>query len=1630
MFLNSLLSPNNMANPSSQWLGPTDVKSYYGPAPVFGKKKPEDEEPKAAPPKAAAETEKKLVVAPPVFGATRQSTSQGALMDTSGAQLNPEVAKEAEWQAHLKDVEKEMKMEKLTGFKKGENPFDNEHSPAILPSAMRFIRDKKLSMLKEHPELADTMDGKRIGMALAESIVETIEGAADVVLYPVDKLTSMAGLPTTNRLVNQVRVKDGQTEIPERAFSTNLPDENGENPGKLKSFWNGMREFFVGKTMKTYELAVMPDGPEKDKAWEAYSFQLLSDIAAAGTIGMTRKLEKKLGITFEGDNVIYDGQTVDKLSPAEAKAVNAAGLPGTMIGSMAIYSRVSPYLAGGMKAMSPAIAKAYAAHPYITNALLTNAAEEAFEATIRKATGQQYTLNDTFNGMLAGGIFETGKLSMGGYKPDIEAGRVILNDAAKELTTQLKRTPSTLEIMDAVSAVKYPGTDMTFSDIHTQMARSVMGENRLVGLKQEGRPGIETPSTPPSRFGPSAQKWQRFPVADGKGELVTKEGVVYRAMDASEFQLSQKSGVFTPSKPEADGMEGRKYFDADPDAARNLGGMTKGNGGGNTVLVRVKATDLPDIHRDPHVAGNEGKMITSIFTTKEVNAKGAEYSVDGGKSWKPMVESPGTIEGATAVRSVFGEARLAGKKGPKTPDMSGRPQPEGDAPKITDQELIAGLTPKQKVAFDGGTKAEQARALEHLRLKKDLETNDAYLGKKSDDMDTPLDQFSTQGKADAAVAAEILKKGGTIEEAAAARALPKTPDEAQATLDSVKMVDAPVARLAGRVKQTFRTDKFNIDGAGQAKLKQVQQALGMEVREVRNWEEVEAAARELGRDPIKLLQRVQNNRQLTDAEVEALRQTTQASSDFLSKKYDMIADAEAKGDYQAVKDIEAKAEVYERILDSSVRKLIGGGTELGRGVAIYRKIAAQKFDDPTYWYKEAMSHLGDNRRTVRVDGKKVSVEGGKMPAELRTAIDSLMKNKDALGMSYLMAHLKESNNWEKGVTLWKAGLLTSPTTHLANIGGNTTMMTLETVKDIPATIADTLLTGAKKGINRVFGTSLDESRTKMLTTRMLTQQAAGMYEGAKKGAKFFRTGQNMEIVADKWDIPKQVNYNNTILQVYTQSIFRALGAEDMVFRQGFIRKSLAESAALQVKNMDAPALKKAMDALPEGVPRTTKSLVNHFVKNPSDEAVKQAIKYAEYGTFQSANALTSAIQGAKRATTPGVRAGIDVIAPFTKTPTNVAARIVDYTPVGFMRDLAKQIKSPNQRVLVDSFGRSVTGTAVMALGVELAKAGLITGNAPTSAPERKLWEAAKKQPNSIMFMGKWRKLDRVSPAGNLLVIGAEFYELGQTKTKMEQYTQIGWEGIKTVTEQSFLEGLSSALKAVNEPDRFAQSFAENAIRGLVPNVIGRLAAGTDTYQRDPDGFNPLQIIQGRIPILSERLPIRLDVFGRYMEQPRGVFGQMLDPFTSLKQSDDPVTTEMLRLNQPLSVPAKGYYTEPEYQSMLQMRGKIMIPLLFSAMGGGEYFPNMTDAQKKQIDAAKKGFDALPDDDKRKFIKTMDAQATSQAHSITKMQAAQRITKELGGMDESDRMKTLKAIEKRDGSLFEMLTLIEAYGKSR
>lgn len=1169
------------------------------------------------------------------------------------------------------------------------------------------------------------------------------------------------------------------------AASIGLPLEDAqktakESPGLLQS----LHDAFILPVRNGLEIASMPDGKEKQDAYDAWAYKTAQSFVSGMSVGVTDEMLRDNAITLENGEIMWKGVPISALSETEQKGVSAGGLSGQLLGGIATYAMVSPMLTESLRSI-PVLNKLYEQHPFLSSAILTNAAQEGFEAVVRKSSGQDYSFKDTLMGMMSGLVFETGKLAVDGLKGDapaqLDGVRSFLEGEVRGFTNENGRLPDMNELRSRIGDKVVPGTNVTVEALHNELAASGIKEQRMIEMKggKKGTPGMDFPAEPP------------------KGQT-------------------------------------------------------------------------------------------------------------------PEVDMPALI--------------------------------------------------------------------------KEFGSEDAI----------PLDRLSPHGVADAAAGEAILKAGGTIEEADAVAGTP------------ILSRPESVVRKVGDVPQVFRTDKFNVDDAGQARLKVVQETLGMTTRDVRTWPEVEAMAKEIGVNPMKLMKTLEGTKLLSDAQVEALRQTSQSASNFLAQKHDLLEEARSRGDTAAITEIEQKVKVNEKLLNDAVGKLIKGGTELGRGVAIYRKIAAEKMGDPTYWYKEAMELIDEGGpRKVRFGGKKVDVKPGEIPEGLRVAIDSMMKSGDQLGLAQLMAGLKVTGNADKLITLWKAGLLTAPTTDLANMGGNLTMMALETAKDIPATMVDYLMSGAKKVSNKILKTDFNAERTRTITSSMLRAQTEGIFEGAGKAKSILKTGYDPDNLMNKWDLRPTVNYNSAILQGYTEAVFRRLSAGDAIFRTSTVRRSLMESAELKVMNMPEAELSKALGGLPEDAPRTKRSLVDHFYRNPTKEAEMRAINDAEYATFQQSNWLSDAVSSAKNSTNGIGRAAMEFVIPFSKTPTNVAFSIVDYSPVGIVAELAKQIHGGgNQRNFTAAAGRATVGTSVMALGSMLASQGLMTGNAPESESERKLWEAAGKQAHSVFFNGAWRRIDRFSPLGNLLVIGAEFNELGKTKTAAEQWTQIGWSGVRSVTEQSFLLGMSQALRAVNEPDKYAESFAENAIRGIVPNILSKIGEGTDEFKRDVGTFNPIAVLQSRLPFLRNTLPARRDVLGKKMKEQGGLLGKLLDPFSSMTPSDDPLTKEYLRLGVAPSSPNRRLYDDKEYRALLRIRGATMVPALTEVISDPAY---------KQ----------MSDELKQRALSDIDTAITREVHGVIRQAAAQRHLEEIRKMSSVDQKKKLKDIKDKNSSMYEMILYLDS-----
>ncbi len=464
-----------------------------------------------------------------------------------------------------------------------------------------------------------------------------------------------------------------------------------------------------------------------------------------------------------------------------------------------------------------------------------------------------------------------------------------------------------------------------------------------------------------------------------------------------------------------------------------------------------------------------------------------------------------------------------------------------------------------------------------------------------------------------------------------------------------------------------------------------------------------------------------------------------------------------------------------------------------------------------------------------------------------------------------------SGLWERLIALWKAGLLTGLKTSGLNELSNASHAMSETASDIPASLVDkvaSLFTG---------------KRALAFTTK---GYRAGVIQGLKNGWKYLRTGYSER------DIGKKLDYNEVFfgnskfakaLQGYEEFIFHLLGAEDQPFYYGAKAKSLFSQAIAQGKNKKLKG--KELDGF-----------VENLVKHPTDDMLRFAVHDAEVAVFQNRTGLGDAARLFQKINIAGVPVG-QIIAPFGRTPAAVATQIINYTPVGVIGEVAAQIRSGtfNQRQFSQATGRAIIGTGTLFIGGLLLKAGLMTLDRPRDERERKLWELEGRKANSIKIGGKWRTVQTLGPAGNVLLIGGHFqHQLAQEGSPTKAIAKAMAGSAKSFSEQTFVRGVNQAVSALVDPELSAEFWFTSMAGSLVPTIVADIARANDEIQRRTVG--PTQRIQSRIPVLRESLPPRIDVFGQDLPRYGGnVLETMADPTRPSKIRNDVVVDELRRL---------------------------------------------------------------------------------------------------------------------------------------
>lgn len=484
-----------------------------------------------------------------------------------------------------------------------------------------------------------------------------------------------------------------------------------------------------------------------------------------------------------------------------------------------------------------------------------------------------------------------------------------------------------------------------------------------------------------------------------------------------------------------------------------------------------------------------------------------------------------------------------------------------------------------------------------------------------------------------------------------------------------------------------------------------------------------------------------------------------------------------------------------------------------------------------------------------------------------------------------------------------ANMLSSPATWVRNVASNVLMDPLEAVSTGIGTLADMAV--AKKTGTRTTGIAAKEDRK--------AGRMAFKSEAAKTFEDYFITHTDTGH-GRKYDINQAGRgrtFQNGMLEAGKTMVDFAMQIGD----RPFYEKCYAEELAI-IKRL-------GMKVNEGGVLRDMTAEEMH------EEATMRATKRV----FQEDGTISRAIGQLQQSPFWGTVA--NMVVPFVKTPTNIAARLMDYSPVGLAKAIIKDglwdMKYNNgagfdQRRFVMNLGRGLTGTGLTAAGVLLAGIGALKFGYSDEEDEktRGVRKALGEPYGMYIQIGDTKhEIDWALPGAGGLVIGANLLRNLANATDNADVISALTKGVLSSTWNEMFN--SSMLSAFNDvfrgygdatgiAERFIQTSANSLVSRLTPSWVRAVAKATDPYVRDTSDSDAIwaslkQNLVQSWPIMRQMLPIKTDLTGDQQLQsgywnPEGEHGnaimQYLDSFltptATIGEKNDPELLELLDLS--------------------------------------------------------------------------------------------------------------------------------------
>ena len=281
------------------------------------------------------------------------------------------------------------------------------------------------------------------------------------------------------------------------------------------------------------------------------------------------------------------------------------------------------------------------------------------------------------------------------------------------------------------------------------------------------------------------------------------------------------------------------------------------------------------------------------------------------------------------------------------------------------------------------------------------------------------------------------------------------------------------------------------------------------------------------------------------------------------------------------------------------------------------------------------------------------------------------------------------------VALRRAGLLTGIRTHAKNILSNTAFQVSEEASRPLAAVVDMALS-AYSGERTVEG--LNPAAFARSVRAVFKADAASPKSGLASAYEILKNGDTKENL-EKQQI-KEIQTGMPLVDTYLKVCFRTLSAEDALFKSYAVRRSLEDQAKTIARN------ERKKDATID-----VKARAQELLEKPTQAMQANATADAEFATFQNDNFISSGIRDAKKSLNRSAAGSLantafEMVVPFDRTPTNIVLRTLEYSPLGFVKNIVHAVRAYNgyEQVHQDDVAQATARSSRAAAKLDLMRA--------------------------------------------------------------------------------------------------------------------------------------------------------------------------------------------------------------------------------------------------------------------------------------------------------------------------------------